>query len=429
MIIKPLPLVALLLAYFSPIKAEGILDSQGPMHQAIKDTVNQENLTKKIKSFAPFTGKILKNKVRLRLHPQFDSPVIKEFHSGDLILVLDETEDFYVIQPSTDTKAYIFRTYVLDNVVEGTRVNVRLQPDLDAPVIAQLNSGDRAEGNIVSAQPKWLEIAIPLSARFYVAKEFVEKVGDANFITLMEKRREKVNYLLESTRLISEAELQKPFDQMKLDGLVADYQHIISDYKDFPETILKAQAGLKELQEVYLAKKMAYLELKAHDSSFLEQKTKQLSDELSTYKAKMVEIEQQMQREKMLALADANEMKAPLKSPTHLPFNMITWIPAEEALFKAWSEKTGSDSPSDFYREEKEKAFIITGVIEPYNRAIKNKPGDYMLIETSTQLPIAYLYSTQVNLQEYVGHEISVLVVPRPNNHYAFPAYFVFSIQ
>ena len=144
---------------------------------------------KKLKetAFEPFTGKISKSKVRLRLQPNYDGQVIQELNQGDIYIILEETEDFFAVKPSSDFKAYVFRTFVLDNVIEGNRVNVRLKPDLDALVIAQMNSGDRVEGTVHSANPKWLEINMPESARFYVAKEYVEKIGDGNYLARLEK--------------------------------------------------------------------------------------------------------------------------------------------------------------------------------------------------------------------------------------------------
>ena len=61
-------------------------------------------------------------------------------------------------------------------------------------------------------------------------------------------------------------------------------------------------------------------------------------------------------------------------------------------------------------------------------REIKNKPGDFILRDNS-DIPLGYLYSTQVDLKAFEGKEVSVLVVSRPNNHFAFPAYYVINIE
>lgn len=124
-------------------------------------------------AFVPFTGKISKTKVRMRTQPTYDAQIVREVIPGELVVVLGETEDFYAIQPPTEFKAYIYRTFVLDDIVEGKNVNVRLNPDLESAIVAQLNSGDRVQGTIDPYSPKWLAIDMPATARFYIAKEFV----------------------------------------------------------------------------------------------------------------------------------------------------------------------------------------------------------------------------------------------------------------
>ena len=55
------------------------------------------------------------------------------------------------------------------------------------------------------------------------------------------------------------------------------------------------------------------------------------------------------------------------------------------------------------------------------------KPGDFVLRDGD--LPIGYLYSTQVNLDSLVGKRATLIVTPRPNNNFAFPAYYVLSVE
>lgn len=134
-----------------------------------------------------FTGKITRNKVRMRLQPSLDAPILSEFSRDDLLNVVGEAGEFYVILPPKETRAYIFRTFVLDGTVEGNRVNIRLEPALEAPVIAQLNSGDPIDGVVSPLSSKWLEISPPASTRFYVCKEYVEKIGTASMMQQMKK--------------------------------------------------------------------------------------------------------------------------------------------------------------------------------------------------------------------------------------------------
>lgn len=410
-------------------------DKKIPLQQPSKPTINDKNTktpetvapTPKKQNFEAFTGRITKNKVRMRLQPSFEGLTIRELNKDQLVVVLGDSDDFYAVQPSSDLKAYIFRTYVLDNVIEGTRVNVRLKADLDAPVVTQLNSGDRVEGHIYSQNTKWLEITIPASARFYIAKEYIEKAGDATYLSRMEKRKDEVYRLLNTTKTVSEVEMQKPFHQINLEGIVANYKKIILDYKDFPEAGAKAQEYLTGLQIDYTNRKIAHLEQQSQQSNQLEKKNQELATELKEQKSKLSKLEQEMQREKNLAVTPNSDTSK--KSPSDVPYNMAAWIPIENALFTTWSNATNNDSPTAFYQKQMDEAITLRGIIDPYNRPVKNKPGDFMLLNEANKLPIAFLYSTQVNLQNFVGHEVTIKVVPRNNSNYAYPAYFVLSIE
>lgn len=375
----------------------------------------------------PFTGRVKKNKVRLRLQPNFDSQSLKELDKDQLLVISGETNDFYAVQPLADMKAYVFRTYILDNVVEGTRVNIRLKPDLDAPIIGQLNSGDRVDGKIFAANNKWLELPMPNATRFFIAKDYIEKVGDADYIGRLSKRKEEAQRLLNTTKAISDAEIQKPFEQINLDGVVANYQKIVLDYKDFPEISSKAEEYLKVLKEDLGKRKFASLEQKNQQTAqVLEQKNKKLAEELQAHKAKLSELEQQLHQKEQIVVEAPPEI---IRRPTQIPQSMAMWIPVENDLISYWTQQTGNSNPRDFYEQQKQDAFTMRGIVDLYNRPIKNKPGNYMLLNSGSKLPIAFLYSTTVNLQDLVGHEITLTVIPRPNNNFAFPAYFVLSAE
>lgn len=377
------------------------------------------------KPFEAFTGKITKNKVRLRLQPNFDGTPLRELNRDQLLLIIDEADDFYAVKPLNDIKGYIYRTYVLDDTIEGTRVNVRTKPDLDAPVIAQMNSGDKVHGHIYNANNKWMEISLPPSARLYVSKEYVEKAGDAGHLARTEKRQEEVVRLLITTKTSSDAELAKSFDAANIDNLVANYQKIISDYKDFPDAVGKAKEYLASLQDAYTKKKIAFLEQQAQNSSKnLEQENKKLNTELESQKTKLAQLEKKIKND--VAITTPAPDAPP---PAQLPFNMSAWVPVEDQLIIAWGKETGKEDPHQFYEQQKENAITMKGIIDSYNRPVKNKPGDFMLLNASSKLPVAFLYSTQVNLQQYMGHEVTIRVAPRENYHYAFPAYFVLSIE
>jgi hypothetical protein len=370
--------------------------------------------------FSSFTGKVAKNKVRLRLQPNLESPVIKELAQGDMLIIIGETEDFYAAQAPAGLKSYVFRTYILDNVVEASRVNVRLEPDLEAPVIAQLHGGDRIEGTISTQNNKWLEIPPPASARFYVAKEFIENIGDASVLAAIEKQRNDANILLSSTYQASQAEMQKSFPEINLDGIYANLNKIINVYKNFPEQVARAKELISSLQDSYLQKKIAYLEAKTKIvQDDWEMKNSHLNDQMKFQQQKLSNLEQQLKK---------NSGSIPY-SNNGLSNKMAAWLPVEQTLYDGWAKTNDNRSRDEFYRQQNDSAVALRGILEPYNRVIKNKPGDYILVNQSNHLPIAYLYSTQVNLQDKIGQEVTIFGAPRDNHSFAFPAYFVLRIE
>lgn len=381
-------------------------------------------------TFEAFTGKITKNRVRLRLLPNLDGNIVKELDQNSLVVVIDETEDFYVIEPSADIKAYVFRTYIIDNTVEGSHVNVRLKPDMDAPILTQLNSGDHITGNIDPSNNKWFEISVPKSVNFYVAKDYVQKIGDRSFMAKQEKRLIEVNKLLNDTQMLSQSELTKPFDQINLEAISANYQKILQQYADFPDQVSRAKESLESLQNTYNQKKLAYLEKHREMSVELKNKNEKLSAELKNQQSQLQKLKQQLQQASVTA--NQNIVEKPSKSSDTvkaMPQKMAAWLQTEQNFYETSIAGSNQGSLSQFYVEQKKSAIQLKGVLETYNRPVKNKPGDYILVNSESNIPIAFLYSTLVNLQDWIGQEVTLIVSPRPNNNFAFPAYFVLGVE
>lgn len=365
--------------------------------------------------FKAFTGKVTRNKVRLRVQPTLDGAIVRELNKGDLAVVVGETEDYYAIQPPSDIKGYIYRTLVLDNVVEASNVNVRLEPNLDSPIISQLNSGDRVDGRVSTQNNKWMEIIPPANTRFFVSKDFIEKAGDANLLANLNQRKRDVNTLLQQTTESAEEELKKPYEQIQIDPVIAGFKKVIDQYSEFPEQVSIAKERLTTVQELFLRKKIAYLEE--------QNKAKANAQRNAAPKKEPPSQPQQSTAQQ------SPQQPAPQAQPVNqVTAKMAAWEPAEDKLYQAWCRQRGYCSREDYYSAQNAEAISLKGVIEPYNRPVKNKPGDYVLVN-SGHLPIAYLYSTHINLQDYVGHEIVIHVSPRPNNQFAFPAYFVLDVE
>lgn len=350
-------------------------------------------------SVKPFTGKVKGKKVRLRLNADLDSRVIKELSTHELLSVVGEKGDFWAIEPPTGTKAYIFRSFVLDNVVEGNRVNVRLEPDLESPVIGHFNAGDKVHGSVSSLNNKWLEIDPPAQTHFYVAKEYIDHAGGPEVKRQHDKRKLAAEQLLDAAALLSKSELRKPFDEIDLERISHSYQTIINDYTEFPEYVDKARESFASLQETYIQKKIAYLESK---SQVFSKDNKQSDD-----------ADEGFHRKQAFAADPTDRMKL--------------WEPIEESLYLTWARLNEDRPMQEFYDDQKMEAVAMSGILEAYVSPVKNKPGDFILRDKD--LPVAYLYSTQINLQNMIGKKVTVVGTPRSNNNFAFPAYFVLSVE
>ncbi|MDB2613874.1 hypothetical protein N9Y92_01795 [Chlamydiales bacterium] len=350
--------------------------------------------------FKSFTGQVVSSHVRLRISPNLDGVIVKELHRGDMMVIDGEENGFYRVLPLSDLKAYVFRTFILDGEVEGMNVNVRLFPELDSPIIAQLNTGDHVDGQISSSNNKWIEFTPPESVRFYVASDYIETVGDASYLASYEKKKSEATRLLNTfTEGCLEA-IKKPFKEIKLETLYGLEAKLQENYGEFEEHIVKASKLKHQFANQYLEKKIAYLEERAIQADQL------LSENRNS--------------EGFPELSDASLMTYP---------KLSVWKEMEHSHFMRWYHEVGQGNEADFYVQEKKISIKLQGILEPYLRPVRNKPGDYLLIDAKDQKPLAYLYSTHVDLQKYLGNEVELFVTPRPNNNFAYPAYYVLEVK
>lgn len=367
------------------------------------------------KIFKPFTGKVTANKVRMRAKPDLESHIVKQLSKSDLLLVVGEEGDFYAIDPPKDTKTYVFRSYILDDIVEASKVNVRLEPHPDAPVIGQLEVGTKIQSKVCSSNHKWLEMPAPKGSKFYISKEFIESVGGPEYIATMEKRKKQVDDLLSQACKQAEEETKKTYEEMSIFTISEQLQSIIRGYSDFPEAVNQSKEMLAQLKELYLNKKIAFLEARA-----------ELTD---TAKQELIAKHKEETKEYLVDTAEQGHpnfwMKKPLKKETIN--DMKTWDSLEESLYLSWTSFHSGKKIEDFYSEQKANAILLKGKIEPYNNPIKDKPGNFIL--KNKDATVCYLYSTHVDLEKLQNKAVSILVSPRPNNHFAFPAYFVLDVE
>ncbi|MCB1135657.1 MAG: SH3 domain-containing protein [Chlamydiia bacterium] len=390
--------------------------------------------------FQPFTGRVTSNRVRLRLQPSWDGQILRDYRKGDLLVVKEVAdEEFYAVQAPTGTKAYVFRTFVLDDRIEGSHVNVRMAPDLASPVIAQLNTGDRIKGRVCEAHPKWLEIDAPASTRFYIAKDYIENIGGPELAARHEKRACEVQALLSDALAICEEQLDQDFEEIAFNAVEQALKHVINHYSEFTDAVEKAQVTLASAKERFLKKKIDYLEARAEMANTTWDT---LSDELGSglegYHLRLDELEAEIARElsdetevdqTTLVTTQAPAVRAAPKLATDPSIMHSPWADQENRLFAHWLNEREEGDLRDFYADEALTSALMDGILERYDRPVKNKPGDYVILDPHTHRTLAFVYSTTVDLHSHVGEHVKVRVAERPNHNFAFPAYIALALE
>lgn len=358
-------------------------------------------------SFQKFTGRVVGNKVRVRARSDLDGKIIMQQNKDDLVLVIGDEDAFWAIQPPDEVKAYVFRSYVLDNTVEANRVNVRLFPSIESPVIGQLKSGTKIVGEICNENHKWLEIKPPKDTKFFISKEFISYAGSPDYFNNMTKRKKQVTNLLDQAYTVYQEESKMTFDSMSPKSVISLLEKIINEYSDFPSKANEAKKLLVKFKENYLEKKLAYMEEKSL-------KADQIKDGSLFPKVKIEEPTPVVVKKPLV--------KQKLKGSVQF------WSAIENSLYENWLTFHNNKDVDDFYKEQRANATTLTGIIAPYSTEIQNRPGDFLLKDKGS-IPFAFLYSTKIDLSKYSGKEVKILAIPRPNNHFAYPAYFVLDLK
>lgn len=361
--------------------------------------------------FEPFTGKITGSHVRMRMQPSLDGPIYKELDQGELVLITGQVDDFYACMPPKGLKGYVFRTYVLDGVIEGNNVFVRLGPDRSSPSVTLLNSGDTVKGTIAAQNNKWLQIDLPEDVRFFVAKDFIKQVGDAAFFSQYETRKQEALKALNDIEHELNRELERPFAKIQLAPINTRLTKLINDNKDMSQVVTQAESLISRMQESYLAKSVS-------------QSVQQSEETATSPKVIALETKTQEAPKQDKPVAPATSKLPIAKAPT-----TTSWKEREEAIVNAAIQRGKASTEDAFYEQEMKGANTLHGIVKPYTSFISSKPGDFVLMNLKTNLPIAYLYSTKVDLSPYVNKPVTIWASSRPNNNFAFPAYYVLQVE
>ncbi len=376
--------------------AQNYLETKIRKTEHHNSTISEELSHRSSEVFTPFTGKVTGMKVRLRLQPNTDGSIIREALPGEFWIITNEFQDFYAVQPKSEAKGYVYRTYVLDGIVEGSHVNLRLLPEMQSPVITQLHQGDALSLSSEQKYPKWVEVKIPENVSFYIAKEYIKRIGPKALYAELELKR---THFLDEFKKIqerAEKELKRPFQEIQLAPIANELKALETKIADFPDVLTYARDLISHIQEQYL----------------------QLSVTDHHLSKKFVPIKEAIPEKR-----PADEKNAGYEAKTTFSLEQQELHIVQKAI-----EEGRSANEQDFYAQEIARSFTVSGILIPYERTVKNRPGDFILVDVHSKVPLAYIYSTKISLQDILGEHITIQATERPNHFFALPAYYAVQI-
>jgi len=116
------------------------------------------------------TLKVNADHVNLRARPAYESEVVCQVKTGDLLSPVVEQGDWRGVRPPALAPVWVHADFVTNEQVKS-RLNVRGGPGINFSSVAVLQKGDSVK--VRSIHGAWLQIEAPTSTVLWVHKEFV----------------------------------------------------------------------------------------------------------------------------------------------------------------------------------------------------------------------------------------------------------------
>ncbi len=364
--------------------------------QAKSGTVESSN------AWVNFTGKVQVHCAPLRASPQSEAIAVMEVERATLLQITGKEGDFYQVLPPDGLKAYIASRYVNNQSVVGQHVNIRSRPNTESAILGQLNTGDAIKATPLMKAPDWMELPFPADRKLYIRADLTKRVaGDETFEQLQQLRGDILKALTEAQTLNAEAQRQLVGDdltQISWTQVRASYEkaHVLASRSEaFSEL---AQSADQQLQKAFLKYQASFSQAEQAKKAHLEpsqKPTEQPSGEV-----------------------DANRL---LTKPN-------AWAKVEQLRLEEWLHAHPEKTHEHYALDQQGQSLILEGTPVVFARLdLRQKPGDYILMRRD--LPVAYLYSARIDLEQSKEKNHKFQVVKRDDLGFALPAYCVISIQ
>jgi hypothetical protein len=99
------------------------------------------------------------------------------------------------------------------------------------------------------------------------------------------------------------------------------------------------------------------------------------------------------------------------------------WVDLETNIYSRWKQQHLNGDYQQFLTTESEFTRLEQGRIVKVHKVSLNHPGDFILY--NGKKPVAYIFSTTIDLNDYNNIEKKLMLTERPNNMWGLPAYKV----
>jgi uncharacterized protein YgiM (DUF1202 family) len=223
----------------------------------------------------PFIGRLNTDRVNLRIGPDINTPVIRTLEQGTILFVTGKVTEWFSVRLPEDVPLYIYRRLVsIQNGiarVDRDNINIRTGPGTNFLIIGRAKKTDTF--SIIKIEDEWVRVKPSDELIGWIFGEFVKYEMEVEEHLKKIKLEQEVKDLFKQAEEMFNTTFKEGYDlkQIDVETIKNRYQPILSD--KYPDGIWKQNARQRILElKLKLARKQ-YLEAKRK----FEEKTRKLS--------------------------------------------------------------------------------------------------------------------------------------------------------
>ncbi|MEN7972769.1 MAG: SH3 domain-containing protein [Verrucomicrobiota bacterium] len=197
-----------------------------------------------------FKVRVTGDRVSLRANPDINSELLERAMQGEELVFLGQTNGWVAVQAPESLDFWVSGQYVVNGVVQPTKLNIRSGPSQNYSVVCVVNKGDsislRGEFN------DWLKIAPPAGSLVWISEDYVEIIEPPKPEPEPEPVPEPEPAIEESEpesepKPVVESEPKESKEELKPLVLVLDKTRKQGVYDEIPGVLRRANPGLYKL--------------------------------------------------------------------------------------------------------------------------------------------------------------------------------------